>query len=95
MDCTTLEHWQNTTRFHTILTPLVMHMVMGQFRGAGYMKPVQLALDTQTALIEISNIGGYELLFDTFQTGLGLFNQLLVGGDDHRFGGCLSIEISQ
>ena len=68
---------------------------MGQCFVASHVQLVQFAFNTQTTFIEVGDIGGDDLLLDTFQTELGLFNHLLIGGDDDSFRKRLSIEIAQ
>ena len=50
----TLEIGQDATSSHAVLTPLRIDMVIGQFRCASHMQPVQLPCNAQTAFVEMN-----------------------------------------
>ena len=57
MDRDTWIAGQDAAGSHADMPPSVMDMVVGQHGCAGHVQPLQPALDTQAALIEMDNRG--------------------------------------
>ncbi len=89
------EHGQDADVLHCFLSPFGMYSVVGAGADTGHMQPIQLAFHAETAFIEMSHIGGDQLLLDDGSTGFRLLNHRRIRFLHQGFGWRMTIEVTQ
>jgi hypothetical protein len=72
-----------------------MDTVVGKMIGTGNVKPIQVTLHPQTALIEVDDVRCDELLPGGIQTGLNTVNYGSIRFQDYGFGWGMPVEVAQ